>query len=882
MPRTVTITAQPSAAPPATPASVSADNTFTVSVTVKDAENNPVADGTAVTLTSSPNVTISGDTTTTTGGSATFMAQITTPGPYTLTVHSGTASQPLNPFVVTAGAVSHITISQQPTPATITADSTSTFSLKATATDAAGNPVGNAPITLSLSSGSAGVALMDESQTPAATPPIATTTAAGVASFSALSINKVGTYTVTAVSGSASSPPSTPITVNGGAVKTVTILSGPTPATVASGNAFALSVRALDAENNPEPDGTAVTVALTSANGAALTGGAATTTGGVATFNSLSINKVGSYTLKATVGAVSSAASNTITITPGAGVVLSTPTPPTPTPILAGNPFTVTVKATDNSASHNPISGAVVNLSLASAPSDATLTGGSATTANGTGGTTAGVATFTLILNRVGLYTLQATSGSATPQTGASFSVGLNTLSATFSSQPSSSVVAVAPFNTAVTVQDGSGNPAPDGTPVTLTLLQADGMTAVPAGTTLTGGSATTTGGVATFTLSVNKVGAYTLMPTSPAVPATPAPAPSSPITVTTGPQATLSFTQQPPTTVAADTTFPVKVQVLDAGGNPAADGTLVTLAFPVDAGGNPVQADGTTPIPAGTVLSGGAANTAGGSATFTLNVNKVGSYTLQATSGVAASVSSAVQVMPGTPAQAAFLVQPGATASGATITPAVVVSITDVFGNPVPGAGVGLTLSGTPTAGGVATLTGGAAQTTDANGRATFSSLSVDRVGSYTLVAAITGLPGITISSNAFTVGTGGAATLAFGQTPTGVSVANAAAGAPLFADPTTIPPTPITVSVVDGAGNPVPGAGVSLTLSRHAHGGRGRHPRGRHVPDHQHRRRRHLQQPERGQGRLLHPRGGRRGRPERQQQQVQRHRRHRSGSGL
>ena len=81
----------------------------------------------------------------------------------------------------------------------------------------------------------------------------------------------------------------------------------------------------------------------------------------------------------------------------------------------------------------------------------------------------------------------------------------------------------------------------------------------------------------------------------------------------------------------------------------------------------------------------------------------------------------------------------------GQSITPAVVVRLLDANGNPVSGASVALALSsGTGTLSGVPTP----APVTDANGNATFSSLSVDQAGAKQLTASSGNL---VVASNQF-----------------------------------------------------------------------------------------------------------------------------------
>jgi len=139
-----------------------------------------------------------------------------------------------------------------------------------------------------------------------------------------------------------------------------------------------------------------------------------------------------------------------------------------------------------------------------------------------------------------------------------------------------------------------------------------------------------------------------------------------------------------------------------------------------------------------------------------------------------------------GPPTMLAIGTQPGNTTATAPITPAITVAILDADGEQTSStADVTLAIDANP---GLGTLSG---TTTVAavNGIATFSGLSIDKVGSgYTLVASSSGLTGDT--SDPFDITVGAAAQLAFGQQPT-----NATANA-------TIAPAP-TVRILDAGGN-------------------------------------------------------------------------------
>jgi hypothetical protein len=164
---------------------------------------------------------------------------------------------------------------------------------------------------------------------------------------------------------------------------------------------------------------------------------------------------------------------------------------------------------------------------------------------------------------------------------------------------------------------------------------------------------------------------------------------------------------------------------------------------------------------------------------------------------GVTLATQPVVIVNPGPEAALAFSVQPGTTAAGATITPAVQVKIQDTFGNLVNSADqVTVAIGANPAAG---TL-GGTATQTAAGGIATFNDLSIDNAGTgYTLTAAATGLSGAT--SNTFNI-SATPVRLAFFVQP-----ATTAAGSPI---------TPaVQVEIQDNGGNRVTTATNAVTLA-------------------------------------------------------------------
>src|SRR5438034_1393792 len=279
-----------------------------------------------------------------------------------------------------------------------------------------------------------------------------------------------------------------------------------------------------------------------------------------------------------------------------------------------------------------------------------------------------------------------------------------------------------------------------------------------PAGGTLSGTkTVAAVAGVASFPgLSIDKVGTgYTLTATGAGSTT------SAAFNITAGTATQLVFSVQPSSTTAGATITPaVQVTALDASNNTATGFT-----------GNVTVAIGTNPG-SGTLTGTATVAASAGVATFAnLSIDKAGTgYTLTAT-GAGSATSTAFNITAGTATQLAFTVQPVNTSAGATITPAVRVTVQDAFGNRVtsfPSGRPNITVAiGNNPGGG--TLSGDASNLTGTGasaGIATFNTLSIDKAGEgYTLTASSGSLAG---TSTGFNITAGSAATLVFTVQPT------------------------------------------------------------------------------------------------------------------
>jgi len=256
---------------------------------------------------------------------------------YTLAATDGTLTGDTSAaFNIVSAAPAKLAFTTQPPS---TAQSGASFAVGVSVQDAGGNTVvGNSSSVTIVLTTAAGATLAGTTTKAAS---------AGVATFSGLSIDKAGTYTLTATDGALTPAVSTSITISHGAAAKLAFTSPP-PASIAAGAGFGAVVTVQDAAGNTVTGNSSqVSVALTSANGATLGGTkSVAASNGVATFSGLSVAKAGSYSLTATDSALTPAASSTFTVMPGAAAsIVFTTQPVSP---LAGAAFGVAVSIEDS------------------------------------------------------------------------------------------------------------------------------------------------------------------------------------------------------------------------------------------------------------------------------------------------------------------------------------------------------------------------------------------------------------------------------------------------------------------------------------------------------------------------------------------------------
>lgn len=707
---------------------------------------------------------------------------------YTLAVSAtGFTGAASNAFAIQAGPPAALRFGA----VAVTRTAGSTGSLQAQVTDAAGNPLPGANITVTFALGAnpGGTTLQGTTSV--------VTNAQGLASCSDCHVDVAAAgYTVTASASGLAQGASNAFDVVANAPHHIAF--GVQPSSIVANSPFpsTVTVRWVDYLENPAVrDGDTVDLQLSATGPGHLSSSSATTTGGVASFPGLTVDRPGSYWLIATVvvgGVPTVAQSSTFTVSAGVPAKLQVVAGPSVVTACAQGLWRVEVQ--DGSGNRT-------NASVPISVSTSMVVPGGAVSGTTTVTSSNGVADFgDLSLDRSGtFYQLLFTSPGLAGGSSALITV-LNGTPAklAFTQQPADTPagVSITPAPE-VEVRDSCNNPlTPDGTPVVLALA------ANPAGATLTGGGSgpTTAGRVSFPALSLDRAGVgYVLSATSTGLGA----ATSAAFTVTPAVPTRLVFAAQPGPATAGAAFAAVHVQVRDSLGNLAASSTApITLALSTNPTGDTL---------AGTLTR----SAASGDAAFgDLVLTKASSgYALTASSpGLASATASGVTVTAGVPAKLAFSTQPPAGVQLLALPSAPGVALQDAWGNQAAGTNT-VTLA-LLNAGG-ATLGGPMSQAASA-GLATFPGLTVSLPGSnYQLSASASGLA--SASSSSFTVQP---LSLVFTQAP-----ANTQAGQSFQVQVELRAPgdvlAPVSTGVTLAMGNNPGGATLSGTLTRTASGG-------------------------------------------------------------
>ena len=753
---TATFVAGPPAAVSFTvqPSDTTAGVTFGVGLTVADVHGNAVAGASvSLALEGGPDgAALSGTTTATTSadGSAGLSGlSITKAGAgYALVATTGAAQGTSSTFAVGQGSPSLAGSQLVASPATVTAGGAGSI-VTVTIVDAWGNAVPGAVVTLDSSVagdtvGAPGAAGLDG---------VATGSLAGTAA---------GPRTLTASVGGLPLVQTATVTVLPAAPDAAaSSAAGPAGTVVADGSAAAVGATIRDAYGNPVP-GVAVSVAT---SGGTLSSGSATTGADGSASVTVSSTVAGTVTVTLSFGGGSLDVPVTFVAAPAAALVLSG----LPGSTTAGSAASATVTARD--AYGNVASGYRGTVRFGSSdatavlPADYTFTGIDAGTHTFPGS----IALRTAGTQNISVHDIVA---GALSTTGPSIQVAPGAAaSLAFIVQPTGAVAgAVLTPAIEVAVRDAFGN--------TVTAPQTVSL-ALPAGT-LTGTTSAASVGTVTFAgLAVTTAG--------------------------TGLHLVASSAGLPDATSAAFDVAPgapdaVASDVAASAGTPTAGDEVTLTATVRDAYGNAVPDITVTFAATGTdnTLSGAATTSTNGVATGTLSSTKAEAKTVTAKAGaLALSAQPVVTFEPGAAdASGSTLAASPTSAPDDGTSISLTATVGDRYGNPVEGATVTFSSSGTatfvpPTAG------------TGVDGKAA-GSVSALAAGAQTISASV---GGTRVAQTDVT----------FTAAPPSPSESTAVVSrASVSADGTTA--AIATVTVKDGLGRAVPGATVALTFSRTA----------------------------------------------------------------
>lgn len=333
-------------------------------------------------------------------GVATFAGcRINKTGTYTLTAASGgLTSSVTTSFTIATRPASTLVFFTNPSLSSTGGIAFATQPVVAVQ-DAGGDPVSISFVPVSLSiTPPAGTAALTCTANPI-------NAVSGLATFAGCSINKTGTYTLTAVSSGLTSAVSASFTISAGPANTLAFTASPSGSTggVAFGTQPVVTVQ--DAGGNTVTSSTApVTLSITNPAGATLTCTAnpVNAVAGVATFAGCKINPAGTYTLTAASGSLTAATSASFTISTGSATKLFFTTSPTDTlinAVFASQPVVAVQDAGGNTVTS---SNASVTLSITSG-------GGSLTCTQNPKSASSGVVAFAgCRINTAATYTLTA------------------------------------------------------------------------------------------------------------------------------------------------------------------------------------------------------------------------------------------------------------------------------------------------------------------------------------------------------------------------------------------------------------------------------------------------------------------------------------------
>jgi adhesin/invasin len=444
----------------ASPTSIQANGTdsTTLSATVSDAQGNPVAAGVNVAWTTTAGQLAGSSSTTGSNGIATMV--LTSPIQAGTAKVQATANTATHTAVITftAGAPNDVQLSA--TPAAITADGSSTSTLRATVNDAHGNSLEGVTVNWSSSAGSLAS-------------PTSVTDGNGVATVVLISPTTAGSATVQASANTATAS----IRVTFAAGEPARIAITPTNATIIANGTSRVTLNANVEDAHGNLVGAGIPVTWSTSAGTFASSSSTTNANGVATIELISATLAGLATVQARSGQVND--STTVTFSADVPAVISLSADSAT--LVADGVSTATLSARVDDASGNSVgAGVVVNWSA-----DAGKLSSLSSTTNDSG-----VATVVLTSSTTAqAANVSASSGAASESTSVVFVAGAPAL-ITLEASPADIIANGTDTSTlSATLKDAHGNLVDSG--VEVTWSSSAGSLSSPTSTTNAGGVAT-------------------------------------------------------------------------------------------------------------------------------------------------------------------------------------------------------------------------------------------------------------------------------------------------------------------------------------------------------------------------------------------------------
>lgn len=752
----------------ASPTTLTANNTSssTITVTLKDANNNLIT-GQDVTLSQgSGSSTISPTlSTTNASGVATFTVRNTKAEAVTYTASANGVSLTSTPTVTfQAGAVNASTSTITASKANVIANNTDNATITVTLRDINNNPVGSQAVTLAQGSGSSTITATQ-----------GTTNASGVATFTVKS-TKAETVTYSASAGGTTTASTASVTFQPGAVSaSQSTVSVSKNSVFADGSDSSTVTVTLNDISGNTVSGKSVTLSQGSGSSTINPSTAVTTNAsGQAIFTVTSVkSETVTYTATDATDSLTVTQTGAVTFVPGAVDAAASTVVASKANVIANNVDSATITVTLRDAGNNAISNRSVTLSQGIGSSTITATQG---TTNASG-----VATFTVKSTKAEGITYTATAGGVTVTATAGVTFQPGSVSAAQSKvEASKANVSADNVDTSiimVTLTDSNGNPIGG---KSITLAQGSGGSTISPSTAVM----TNASGQVAFTVKSTKAETVTYTATD----ATDSITITQTASVTFDPGAVdtnLSTISTSKANVAADNTdtATITVHLKDISGN-AISGKNVTLS----------QGSGSSTI---TATQG--TTDASGVATFTVKSTKAEAVTYTAvSSSVTLAATTGVTFQPGAVSASAskVVVSKANVSADGTDSSTVTVTLNDINSNPISGKNVTLSQGS-----GSSAITPSTAVVTNAGGQAVFT-VTNNKAETVTYTA--------TNTTDSVTITQTGAITFDPGTVDAALSTVTVSKTT-VAADNTDS--ATVTVTLRDSQGNPISNKNVTLS---------------------------------------------------------------------